>query len=194
MSHIVAKKASVAAVKKALAPFAIDCFVAHQDIQPTKEWIAAILDALDSCNALAAFLTEGFHESNWTDQEIGYCINRRILLVPIKYDLVPYGFISRYQALTPIDRTPESVATALFDLLVQHELTAPQMAEALVTQFEGSRSFLKARHNVQLLERIPAWTPDLLTRIGAAVQNNYEIRDSTNVPERVNRLVERHGR
>jgi hypothetical protein len=74
MSHVHADKLIVSAVKTALSLYGIDCFVAHEDIEPTKEWITEIETALDTCHAAAAFLTPTFHDSKWTDQELGYCL------------------------------------------------------------------------------------------------------------------------
>jgi hypothetical protein len=58
-SHITADKAVVAQVKRHLAQHGIDLLVAHHDIKPTSKWEAEIELALTTCDALAAFLTEG---------------------------------------------------------------------------------------------------------------------------------------
>ena len=47
---------------------------------------------------MCALLTEGFHESNWTDQEVGFALARGILVIPVKYESAPYGFMGRIQA------------------------------------------------------------------------------------------------
>jgi len=87
MSHVHGDKGLVSSVKSHLSRYGIDCFVAHEDIEPTKEWIIEIEAALDTCHAVAAFLTPTFHASKWTDQELGYCLRRRVLIVPIKFDV-----------------------------------------------------------------------------------------------------------
>jgi hypothetical protein len=99
LSHISSDKRFVAEVKRYLELQAIDGFVAHQDIEPTREWIREIETALETCHALAAVLRPEFHGSNWTDQEVGYCIKRRVLIVPLMMGFVPYGFMGRYQGL-----------------------------------------------------------------------------------------------
>lgn len=199
MSHTSAKKRAVAALKAALSPFGIDAFVAHEDIEPTKEWVSAIEVALDTCHALAVFLTEGFHESNWTDQEIGFCVKRRILVLPIRLGIDPYGFISRYQALSPPaagtgQEKLNALAEGIVSTLIAHDLTSQNMAEALLTQFENSRHFAAAKQNVALLERVPRWNPEQLSRMGAAATNNYENANAYNVPDRIRAIVERHSK
>lgn len=58
------------------ATAAIAVFVAHAAINPTEEWQQVIEYALRSCDACAALLAPGFKESDWTDQEVGFCMAR----------------------------------------------------------------------------------------------------------------------
>jgi len=73
----------VAQIKRNLALRAVDLFVAHQDITPSKESIDELELALGSCDALAAFLTPGFRTSDWCDQEIGFAMRNRVLILPV---------------------------------------------------------------------------------------------------------------
>lgn len=56
----------MAQVKTALRDVAVDGFVAHEDIEPTSEWVTEIETALETCDALATFLTPTFHETHLT--------------------------------------------------------------------------------------------------------------------------------
>ncbi len=71
LSHLSTFKEKTETLKAALKRFGISAFVAHVDIEPTKEWQAEIDAGLFSMDALAAILMPGFKESNWTDQEVG---------------------------------------------------------------------------------------------------------------------------
>ena len=113
LTHVSTQKNMVSGVKGELANYGVDGFVAHEDIDPTKEWVMEIEAALTTCDALAAFLTDGFHESNWTDQEVGYSVSRHVLIIPVRIHLDPYGFIARYQALTPRDDKPATIAAGI---------------------------------------------------------------------------------
>ena len=122
MSHVSAGKVFVAEVKRHLSTRGIDCFVAHEDIDPTKDWVREIEAALATCDALCAFMTPTFHQSNWTDQEIGFCVRRRVLIVPIRMGIDPYGFIARYQAMQGAGKSAEDIAIGLFEILASHDL------------------------------------------------------------------------
>jgi hypothetical protein len=98
LSHTSAHKQEIGQLRTALIPYGIAGFVAHDAITPTQEWQDVIVDALHSCEALAAYLTPDFSQSAWTDQEVGAAIGSGVLVVPIKVGQ---------------DRTDSSVATRL---------------------------------------------------------------------------------
>ena len=74
----------------------IHCFVAHIDIEPTREWQDEIESALETCDALAAYLTPDFVISRWCDQEVGFCVGRALPILPIRMGVDPHGFIAKY--------------------------------------------------------------------------------------------------
>jgi hypothetical protein len=78
LSHISSFKVKTRQLQNALNGFGISSFVAHVDIEPTKPWLDEIESALLSMDALAAILTPGFKESNWTDHEVGVAIGRGV--------------------------------------------------------------------------------------------------------------------
>jgi hypothetical protein len=193
MSHITADKATISEMKTELSRYGIDSFVAHEDIEPTKEWVTEIEVALATCHATVAFLTPEFHSSKWTDQELGYCLHRGVLIVPIRLGCDPYGFLGRYQAPQGAAKTTAALASVLFNIFIEHELTAGEMASAVVNYFAASSSFNETRRRMQLVESITTWTPALLARLEASVAPNVDIRDCYGVPARIAALVRQHG-
>ena len=97
ISHLASDKDNAQQLKEKLEQYAISGFVAHSDIQPTKEWQNEIELALETCDSLIALLIPEFHKSKWTDQEIGMALGRNILIIPIKNGQNPYGFIGKFQ-------------------------------------------------------------------------------------------------
>lgn len=194
LSHVSTQKEFVSAVKFDLATCGIDGFVAHEDIEPTKKWVEEIEIALETCDALATVLTTGFHQSKWTDQEVGFCVARRVLIIPVRFDVDPYGFISRYQGFTPKPKRSTEVAHGLFDILCKHDLTADKMGAALVSHFADSNTFAEAKANVKLLRRVKTWTPEMLRDVEKAVEKNNQISESFGVPDAVRAIVKEHGK
>jgi hypothetical protein len=71
LSHIRQERHLVGDVKRRLeGSYGIDAFVAHDDIHPSKTWREQIKTALASCHLFVAFLHDGFHASQWCDQEV----------------------------------------------------------------------------------------------------------------------------
>jgi TIR domain len=70
LSHKSDIKKEAHSLKETLRAYGISAFVAHDDIVPTKEWQEEIENALATMDGFAALLTSGFHDSNWTDQEV----------------------------------------------------------------------------------------------------------------------------
>lgn len=100
LSHKSEVKQETAALKEGLKLFGITCFVAHEDIHPTKAWQDEIENALSSMDGFVALMTENFHDSNWTDQEVGFAFARGVPIVAVRLGKDPYGFIGKFQGLS----------------------------------------------------------------------------------------------
>lgn len=119
LSHISDDKTWVSKIKQELAPYGVSCFVAHEDIEPNTMWANEIMDALYSADLLVALMTNGYHESKWTDQEIGCAIGRGIPVIAMNIDgTVPYGIIGQFQGYKT---TWENAATDLLGFLAAEE-------------------------------------------------------------------------
>jgi hypothetical protein len=178
LSHIAREKAYASELKYHLARFGVDGFVAHEDIEPAKPWVDVIQAALQSCDALAALLHPGFHESNWCDQEVGYCLGRGRLVISLRLGLDPYGFIGLTQALTPSGTYVGQTAREIVAVVLSEEGTRVEMADALVNRLVKSDSYTCTRDCFELLIKHYALvTTDHLERIEAARRDNDQVRD-----------------
>jgi hypothetical protein len=100
LSHKSEVKKETADLKDRLRLFGISCFVAHEDIHPTKTWQDEIENALASMDGFVALMTADFHDSDWTDQEVGFAFARGVPLIAVRLGKDPYGFIGKFQALS----------------------------------------------------------------------------------------------
>lgn len=100
LSHKTEAKKETAELKDRLGLYGISCFVAHEDIHPTKAWQDEIENALASMDGFVALMTEDFHDSDWTDQEVGFAFARNIPFIAVRLGKDPYGFIGKFQALS----------------------------------------------------------------------------------------------
>lgn len=171
LSHKTAVKRETSELKKRLEPFGISCFVAHEDILPTKEWQDEIENALLSMDAFVALMTSDFHESQWTDQEVGFALARGVPVVAIKLGLDPYGFLGKFQALSC---TWEEAPLRLAKLLIRQ----PRMLDAYIATLPRCSSFDDGNTLAQVLPHIESLTPTQVERVIAAFNGNIELRGS----------------
>lgn len=111
LSHRADRKADAHRLERALKRLGFASFVAHDAIAPSLEWRREIQKAQRSCDLLIAVVTEGFHDSEWTDQEIGWVLGRDLAIVALSLDgTLPKGFLESYQA---IKKKPGEATVAL---------------------------------------------------------------------------------
>jgi hypothetical protein len=177
VSHTHAHAALAGGVRTILGRWRMDAFVAHDTIEPTREWQRTIEAALGSCDALAVFLTNDFVASKWCDQEVGYCIARHIPIVPVRLEADPHGFIAKYQAATPRRNADSAAADAIFRALARPAVAIYALAGPIVARYVASGSFDGARGNFDLLQQVPveAWTPELVEMVERASEANNQI-------------------
>ena len=191
VSHTSLHKLPVGSMKLGLAARGVDAFVAHQDIEPTRRWQDVIETALNTCDALLAWLTPDFPESRWTDQEVGFAVAQSKLVVPIRHGLDPYGFIAKYQGIQGIGKQPATLVDEVVDALASSELTAARMIVPAAQAFSRSGSYNQARATFRTLTMLPevGWPGDVLDLLEQAASTNDQIRDGVYDQERLPDLV-----
>jgi hypothetical protein len=189
ISHCSSVKADATALQQALDWFGISGFVAHVDIEPSREWQEEIELALETMDSLAAMLTNDYSSSSWCDQEVGVALGRGCLVVPINVDRDPYGFIGRTQAV------PGSRGTYQFDTaqrvaqsLLRQRATSEKYSRALVPALENAPSFAVAKSLVGMLEQCKI-TQSEAERLVAAIASNSQVGNAFGVPDRIRNLV-----
>ncbi len=171
LSHRAEVKGKVQELKKGLEEYGVSAFVAHSDIQPGKEWQEKILDVLSRMDAFVALLTDGFHDSEWTDQEIGYAIARRVPIISVRLGMDPYGFIGRYQALTC---SWEDAPKEIIKILIEHS----PVVDAYINAVSECSIWDAANHLAEILPSISRLTDEQVDRLVSAFNDNREVNGS----------------
>lgn len=193
LSHISTYKTAISSLKDELRIYGVSGFVAHEDIEPTKEWENEIFLALNSANALAAFLTPDFHESKWTDQEVGIALGRGMLVIPVGLGIDPYGFMAGKQAMPGSFENIEKLTTDLINILLKYNSTSEPMHASLIVSFEKAMSFANAMKVSQIIIRTNSFTQGQLGRIQKACENNSQVAKAFGVPERIEAYLNKQG-
>jgi len=185
VSHVSTHKTEAEVLQSCLRSFHISAFIAHIDIEPTKKWQDEIELALSTADALVAILTPGFHDSKWTDQEIGFALGRGLPIVSLKMGLDPYGFLGREQAVLGTEAVDAELAQSTFEVFVKHKQTKKRMAESIVNGFVSSNTFAEAKKNFALLQQAVYWDSRLSAKVNLAGEQNSQISGSFGLPAKL---------
>ena len=180
LTHVAAQKLAAHALKSCLRFYGVDAFVAHEDIQPGKEWQLVIESALHSCDALAGLLHKGFRESDWCDQEVGIALGRGIAVVPIQFDLLPYGFFGSVQAVNNAAvQEPATLALNLVKVLIKNKKTSEKLTGAIVDELTRAASFDQANRLSRILaEDAPLLSREQTEQLRKAEKKNDQLQGS----------------
>ncbi|MFC1636177.1 toll/interleukin-1 receptor domain-containing protein [Planctomycetota bacterium] len=190
ITHKAEYKHKASKLKDELERYGISCFVAHKDIEPTKEWIQEIENALFSMDLLIALMSKAFHDSNWTDQEVGVAVGRHIPVIPIKIGKDPYGFIGKYQALSGTWTGIPRMAKDIFGIIVEHSATREKIKRAAISAFKESPSFADSKFYVtDVLPHFKKLDEQHVEEILSAFNENCQIRDCFSAQNRLPNLL-----
>jgi hypothetical protein len=193
LSHVSSFKAKTANLRNSLRKFAISGFVAHEDIEPTKEWQDEIEAALFSMDALVALVTPKFVESKWADQEVGIAIGRRSLVIPVMREATPHGFIGKFQGINGKGKSVQQVATEIFEVLINSAQTRSRLLTCLVdtTLLETNETLALAR--LETLASVADMPQASLERLRDGAASSRTFRRSTRLSSELAGLLKARG-
>lgn len=189
LSHLAVDRVAVSKIKEALAHRGVDAFVAHEDIEPSLQWQSEIELALRSMHALAALVTPAFHQSKWTDQEVGWALGRGIPVVPVRLGADPYGLFGKFQGVPGSFERPADLAVSLVAALLVNPSSTVEMRRSLVRAFQEADSFVEAIALKELLIKAKGFDDSEKAALhGACVENN-QVVGAFGVVRAINRLI-----
>lgn len=131
-------------------------------------------------NALVALLSPDFHDSNWTDQEVGVAIGRGVPLIAVRLGLDPYGLMGKGQGLGGCGwADTDNIAINVFHLLQKRLPDKSRLFECALASYAESESFADSAWRVQhLLSGFRDLSSTQVERLLAAYQANGQNRSS----------------
>ena len=152
ISHRDTYKIQANELARALEPYGISSFVAHDTIEPMTQWRVEIRKGLETMEIMLAFVTDDFHESVWTNQEIGFALARNIPVISLKLEQSdPKGFIDEQQALKGRLDAPAASVQDICNTLAKSLGNRERLQSGLISAFVASQSFSET---VRLFKRM----------------------------------------
>ena len=178
LSHVADDKIGATELKTSLARYGIGAFVAHEQIEVSRDWQIELKFALGTMDVLVALCTPGFNESSWANQEVGFAIGSGKPVIAIRNGADPSGFQTKYQAMSASDTSWDEVARDILRLLVRRDDFRDLVPSALADAFSKSRNFNESRVLLESLQEIETLTMEQAGEIVEAVNSNIQINSS----------------
>ena len=192
ISHLSENKSAASNLKQCLQGYGIDCFVAHEDITPSKEWEMEIEKALFTMDALCAIVVPDFIKSQWCDQEVGIALGQRKQVFAINKGAVPYGFFGRYQALKSKDKNALQMAHDVWEAISTNNNTKQTYINKLVTLILTATTSLDAVRLIEILNQCE----NVDKRFIENIYDNYSsnnILNTREVIDSINPIFQKYG-
>lgn len=186
VSHLAQNKQRVYSLKNRLNSWGISSFVAHADIEPSREWMVEIEKALSTMDVLIAVVEPGFKESNWTDQEVGFALGRNVGVIPLRVGLDPYGFMGKYQGIQIKNKVPEAVAEEIVKVLLKR----PTYRDKLIFSLSKSIQAVSTSKKIEKIYQIDSWKIITDEQMKTVLEN---AAISANEKTELNDIIERCG-
>ena len=155
ISHRDNHKVAANLLAEQLKEYGISAFVAHDSIEPMKTWRQEILNGLETMEIMLAFITDNFHESTWTNQEIGYALGKNIPIISLKLERSdPEGFINDIQALKSNLDTPTLATKDIYKLISERLGNDKRTQSALISAFIKSDDYNQAKKRFNRLSEV----------------------------------------
>ncbi len=175
-------------VKDSLSVLGMDVFLAHEDLEPSVEWQKEILRALKKCDVFIPLLTRSFHSSLWTDQETGIAVARGKVILPVRFSVLPYGFIGKFQALKAQKDLQESCWKIAVNL-ASKSVFKKAVTEGVITAFLQSSNFEESARRARVLPKFEPFSIADLNRIVEGGAKSSQIYGGRVAREYVRKLI-----
>lgn len=191
VSHRDTHKAMARALADSLLKYGVSAFVAHDTIEPMTTWQREIEKGLETMEVMLILVTEDFHSSFWTNQEVGYALGKGVPIIPVKFDLKdPAGFIGATQALKGNPDRIEDSAKDIYQVLAEKLGQKTRLQGALVSAFIASPDFDTARDRFdRMTKTILTLTDEETAQIRDAFASNEALHGAYYLKNHYNRLI-----
>ena len=190
ISHRDEHKTVANELAETLESYGISSFVAHDSIQPMSIWQTEILNGLESMEIMLTLVTDDFHDSVWTNQEVGFALGRNIPIVPLKLQgRDPDGFIGKQQALKwSYDNVAEAAPT-IYEILSNKLGNRERLQTSLIRAFASSPDFHETRRRFDRMRNVVSEISDAeLEEIIVAFRDNDQLHNAIYLTNKYQRL------
>ena len=155
VSHRDEHKKKAKELAEALEGYGISAFLAHDAIEAMTTWQNEILNGLKTMEIMLVFATDDLHDSEWTNQEIGFALGRGVPILSLKLENAdPKGFIGSKQALRGSLQDPAASASRIYELVAEKLDNKDRLRSVLIATFISSPGFEETKERFDRLNEV----------------------------------------
>lgn len=191
VSHRDNHKKKAKELAEALEGYGMSAFLAHDTIEVTAPWQNEILKGLGTMEIMLVFVTDDLHDSEWTDQEIGFALGRGVPILSLKLENAdPKGFIAGEQALRGDIQDPAASAPLIYKLVAKKLDNKDRLQSALISAFIDSSCFEEAKERFQRLNKaVDSISEEEEQRIIDGFKKNDQLHNAFYLNNKYKRLI-----
>jgi len=193
ISHSTKDAIIVGGIKSSLEFYGIGTFIAHEDIDPSKEWEEEIIKNLELCDIFMPILTSNFKDSYWCDQESGIAFNMKKMIMPLTIDLKPYGFLSRYQSLKIDKDDIRNSCRRIINTLKEDDKFKEKIKDCLITSLLKSKHFSESNEKVLIVKEMEPFNKEQINKIMVGFIENDELTNAFQVIDHIKIWVNKYS-
>lgn len=196
-SHLYKYKSFIHKVKTELDRYGINLFVAHDSIPADSNWQEEIERSLDCADAGLAFLHDGFRESPWCNQEVGWLLGRRVPVMSLQFGNSPGGPLAKHQAQDARGKEISDLVSDIIRRISSKKLLVPSLTDSLISGLSKSTGYkttdLIWHHLKQITTLNHRQCSDLLDacRNNDQIYGAFSFEDKKDYPEAILQFLEK---
>jgi len=159
-------------IKDYLEQFHVRVFLAHEDIEPTKEWQEEILHNLNDCDVFLPLLTQNFIKSKWTSQEVGIAFANNKTIISLQVDITPFGFIAREQGLPINEVIGEFSYKDIIETISKKNILKENLKDCIIQSLVKVGNYDSGEKKLEFLENLDFNEVQITEIFRIAVINN----------------------
>lgn len=167
-------------------------FLAHQDLNVSDQWKKRILKEIDTADVYVAVLTGNFKNSDWTAQEAGIALKRKIKIASLQVTVKPYGFLADHQAGKIKLNHPHEACDAVIRGVIDRKALRVKLINGFTDAFIKSESYDFTNQMTHKLDLLGKFSKSLITKLVTGACQNDQIYDAQKTKYLLFEFVERH--
>ena len=166
-------------VHEGLKNMGIDCFFAPDDLSVGQDFRIKLMEKIKSCATIVVLISQHYHTSVYTDQELGIALGLDKRIIPICLDeTIPYGFLDGIQCICCNGASVSTQMDKLEEAILQYTGYEKTQVDFYIEHIRVSSSWEEAGYWAQKIKDNVLFSTSQVNTIADAVIRNDQVRNS----------------